>query len=150
MADELCSKCGERPVGIKKWRLCLRCYQAMRMLRLAAKEPLVSPLSRTQKNMTMFKREMDFAKNFFEHKNWLYEPCAFSLSPSTYCPDFYDQTRNVFIEVVGTRQAYAQNKAKYKEFSKTYPHFKLEFRHPDGTMFDPKNPRHASHQTQRR
>ena len=53
-----------------------------------------------------------------------------------YSPDFYDGEMNVFIEVVGTRQAYSENKDKYNLLRKYYPKINFEIRLSDGSLLD--------------
>lgn len=53
-----------------------------------------------------------------------------------YSPDFYDGNRNVFIEVIGSRQAYDQNKEKYDLMKKIFPKIKFEIRTPDGALLE--------------
>lgn len=60
-------------------------------------------------------REKEFARNFFDHNEWEYEPQTFSFGSFKYTPDFYDKRRDVYIEVVGTRQALNHNIHKYAE-----------------------------------
>jgi len=81
-----------------------------------------------------YDRESEFVKSFFHHNNWYYEPVRFKFSPYPYTPDFYDVERDLFIEVVGSRQAYCKNRRKYKRFKIHYPD-KLELRKPDGSLF---------------
>lgn len=84
----------------------------------------------------MNEREAVFAHTFFEHDQWEYEARVFRLSPHcSYTPDFYDAKRDVYIEVVGSRQAYNQNKVKYDFFQTQYPELKFELRRPDGEIF---------------
>jgi hypothetical protein len=86
------------------------------------------------------KRELSFARNFFTDNNWDYQPGPYYLSNNTkYTPDFLDRSRNVLIEVVGSRQAYHQNKAKYKLFANEYPDLRLEFRSSSGEELHPVN-----------
>lgn len=85
-------------------------------------------------------REQTFAETFFNGKPFE-QPSFFPLSHpemQRYTPDFYDVERDVYIEVVGTRQAYQQNKGKYKVFRKEYPHIKFELRHHTGEIYHPR------------
>lgn len=79
-----------------------------------------------------------FAKNFFKHENWKSQPVTINLGGYTYRPDFYDEERDVYIEVIGTRQAYHQNKAKYFK-AKEILGDKFEIRSVDGDMVTIKN-----------
>ena len=78
--------------------------------------------------------EVEFVKNFFTHKNWIYHPAIFRLDGKNYEPDFYDGERNMFIEVTGTHQAFNSNKQKYKQFIKTYPLVNFEMRYNTGEL----------------
>lgn len=87
-------------------------------------------------------RERQFALAFFDHEKWVHEPRYFYLSDGTkYLPDFYDAKRDAYIEVVGTRQAYSNNKEKYSLFCVEYPLIQIEFRTPDGKILELKNGR---------
>lgn len=79
--------------------------------------------------------ERRFARLFFNHSDWIYEPWKFNLYSTTYTPDFLDLRRNVYIEVVGSRQAYYQNKTKYSLFREIFPHLCLEIRSSDGSFY---------------
>jgi hypothetical protein len=89
----------------------------------------------------MHKRERIFAKNFFDHTNWRYTPKRFDLGGVAYVPDFYDGARDMYIEVAGTRQAYAANKHKYAKMAEMYPDIKLEVRLTSGAVLTHKNER---------
>ena len=124
-----CKECNERDVYIRKSGLCKRCY--MRLYQRYNKDEKKGEndtfnsihLERKIKH----ENEMEFIKNYFKHDNWFYEPVTFHLEGFNYIPDFYDGERNVFIEVVGTRQAFSNNKHKYELFYKKYGDvFKLE------------------------
>lgn len=84
-------------------------------------------------------REVEFVKNYFTHKNWIHHPATFNLNYTAYTPDFYDGENNVFIEMVGTRQAYHRNKDKYISFEKVFPLIKLEIRKTNGEPLKIKN-----------
>lgn len=56
----------------------------------------------------------------------IYQPCAFRFNGTSYNPDFYDPQENVFFEIVGSRQAFHQNKKKIELFHIKYPYIKLE------------------------
>ena len=81
--------------------------------------------------------ERRFAEAFFDHDNWESQPTPYRLSVGTsYRPDFKDHARNVLIEVVGTRQAFSSNRCKYDVFKREYPDLVLEFRSPDGRLYN--------------
>jgi hypothetical protein len=89
-----------------------------------------------------FDRERQFALKFFDHDKWVHEPRFFYMSDgSKYKPDFYDARRDTYIEVVGSRQAYSQNKCKYDLLIEQRPDIKLEFRSPDGELLCSENGR---------
>lgn len=82
-------------------------------------------------------RERLFALHYFGARPYIYHPCVFYLDGGRrYTPDFYDTGMNVFIEVVGSRQAYYQQKDRgiYDLFFKTYPGIVLEIRASDGHL----------------
>ena len=82
--------------------------------------------------------ERDFALAFFDHDKWVHEPRFFYLPDGTkYKPDFYDARRDVYIEVIGSRQAFYQNKDKYLAMRGAFPDVQLEFRFTDGSFVDP-------------
>lgn len=127
MENELCIKCNKNPICIKKHKLCRFCYNKF----------YAGPSRRV--HGVRHRSEIDFIKNFFKHRNWVYQPCIFYLTTGAlkgekYTPDFYDRARNVFIEVINTRQAYHENKAKYALFRKVYPGISLELRKTDGVL----------------
>jgi hypothetical protein len=95
-------------------------------------------------NGIRFDRERQFALAFFEHDKWVHEPRYFYLSDGTkYLPDFYDAKRDIYIEVVGSRQAYHLNKDKYVTFCNEYENIQLEFRLPSGEKLELRNGRMA-------
>lgn len=82
------------------------------------------------------KRERQFAEAFFDHDDWEYQPGPYLLSTgSKYTPDFLDKRRNCLIEVVGTKQAYSNNRFKY-EFAIKQHGMELEFRLPNGDIME--------------
>lgn len=93
-------------------------------------------------NKIRFARERKFALTFFDHDKWVHEPRFFYLSDGTkYLPDFYDARRDVYIEVVGSRQAYYGNKHKYVLFCNEYKNIQFEFRLPSGEALEIRNER---------
>ena len=161
---ELCSECGKRPILNKKGRLCKVCYTKQRLenlpdyglciycrrrpvthirrqlcaacYNLIHKKGLDDPLPAKSPEHVHHNCEIEFIKNFFTHPNWQYQPANFRLNGTTYSPDFYDEERNVFIEVSGSRQAYHANKDKYELFEKLFPKLSFEVRKPDGLLLD--------------
>jgi hypothetical protein len=117
----LCIKCNEREIFIKSRSLCSRCYN-----RIYAKK-------------IKYFRELEFVKNYFTHYEWIAYPVMFYLPNGIkYTPDFYDKRRNVFIEVIGTRQAYSLNKSKYDLLRKEYPLLQFEIRNHTGEIHQEK------------
>jgi hypothetical protein len=96
----------------------------------------------------MNEHEKHFAEVFFgENRNWFFHPKTFVLNGMRYTPDFYDVNRNTYIEVVGTRQAYHQNKAKYELIRILYPDVSLEIRNYTGEIYTPKYSSNSSFRT---
>lgn len=132
MEKELCVKCKENQIANKKRKLCLRCYQKEQYYGLIKKEEKSEKIESSFKH----KAEMEFIKNYFKNNDWIYQPAIFRLKDEKYTPDFYDQETNVFIEVVGTRQAYNYNKEKYILLRKLYPKILFEIRNSDGELIE--------------
>lgn len=83
--------------------------------------------------------EIMFIKNYFTHKEYIYQPAMFYLEGAgRYTPDFYNLRTGAFIEVVGTRQAYHANKHKYAAFKTSFPTLVLEIRDVNGDFSDGK------------
>lgn len=80
--------------------------------------------------------ERKFAEVFFDHDEWESQPDRLIFSGFTYRPDFLDKKRNVYIEVVGTRQAMSQGKAKYVKAFETLPNGEFELRNPEGKLIN--------------
>ena len=61
-------------------------------------------------------------------KTWISQPRQFTLPEPyrSYRPDFYVVEDNCFYEVLGTRQAYSQQREKIAAFKVTYPHLTLK------------------------
>ena len=136
MTQKLCKKCHERPIYNKKRKLCNRCYQRVRV----KGGPFINKEDHEFCEVTDRKyraeREVEFIKNFFTHINYEHHPASFRLDGTTYSPDFYDGERNVWIEVSGTRQAYHNNKEKYKLFRESFPNLNFEIRKPSGELLN--------------
>ena len=130
---ELCSKCNINPIHVKKRKLCSVCYQRwFSKQRRKGKYKNIPIRERRILNTA----EIDFSKDFFDHKNWIYQPATFRFNSDIYQPDFYDGERNIFIEVIGTRQTFDNNKEKYKKFIEIYPKINFEIRHANGDLID--------------
>lgn len=135
MEHSICKVCKKLPVVIKKYQMCLRCYQKERKngtMGNATKEIV----SRPTENKEGWVREMEFVKCFFVHSNWVHRPGIFRMNGTSYAPDFYDGERNIFIEVAGTRQAYSLNKEKYLMMEKYFPKIGFEVRQHTGSLID--------------
>jgi hypothetical protein len=66
------------------------------------------------------KAELAFIR-LFPDLTLRYEPETFYLSNGTkYVPDFYCEESEAFIEIIGTRQAYYNNRHKYELFRREY------------------------------
>jgi hypothetical protein len=135
---KMCAKCNTNPVHIKKRNLCSACYQLERKRNggyFIDQELYDYKTPQTMKDHDE-NREITFIKNFFDHKEWIHQPATFRLNGTKYMPDFYDQKRNCFIEVAGSRQAFHANKDKYDEFKKYYPQINFEVRTPSGNLLE--------------
>ncbi len=137
--NKVCVKCKKKPIHNKKRGLCLNCYQHFQR----SHGPILKGNPENYKSKTTISRkkyssEIEFVRNYFDHSEWIYQPCMFRLGDEKYSPDFYDKKRNVFIEVSGTKQAYHQAKEKYILFRETFPEIKLEIRKSYGTILDEK------------
>ena len=120
----LCEMCHKATIYNKKRRMCLKCYQ--KFYRKAGAQSLNIPND----------GEINFIKNYFDHKEWIHRPCLFYLEGEKYTPDFYDERRNVFIEVSATRQAYSYNKHKYDKMKEIFPKIIFEVRDPFGNLIE--------------
>ncbi|WP_302554104.1 hypothetical protein [uncultured Bilophila sp.] len=80
--------------------------------------------------------ERFFAENFFKHDKWISQPKPIDLGEYTYRPDFYDEEREIYIELVGTKQAFYQNKAKYVKTIEVLGKEKFEIRDIAGRLVD--------------
>lgn len=92
-------------------------------------------------------RERQFVEKYFDHDEWVYEPITFNIGETKrirYTPDFYDKKNDAYIEVVGTRQAFYANNAKYQLFREAYPHIKLLVLDVDGNPFEIKKKRETA------
>ena len=127
----LCKKCEKEPIYLKKRSLCKECSR--RFYYEQNRDVLLQKRKLTYWEVR-HSTEVEFIRNFFEHKNWIYHPAIFRVNGKNYEPDFYDAERNVFIEVTGTRQAFEGNKEKYQCFIKTYPLIKFEIRYTTGEL----------------
>lgn len=133
---ELCIECQEKQVHIKKHGLCKRCYGKFQ--RKSQNDKGLPKATVTQVKHQHIS-EINFIGAYFTHKNWVHYPAAFNLGDAgRYTPDFYDGERNVFIEVVGTRQAYHQNKEKYELFIQKFPLLAFEVRDSNGEIYESK------------
>lgn len=79
--------------------------------------------------------ELFFIESFFPHKEWIYEPCRFYISPDIiYTPDFFDKKRNCFIEVSSSIACYKNGSKKYNLFRDKFSPLCLETRWFNGEM----------------
>ena len=145
MIISLCLECGKAPVYIKKRGLCRACankyYRDHQVFPKKErnvfwrKKPPPKAIDKIQ-----HKAELKFVSNYFKHNKWIYEPATFRFNGKRYTPDFYDKEREIFIEVVGSRQSYHQNKERYEAFLISFPGIRLEIRTPDGNILKPESP----------
>jgi len=143
MARQLCIVCHEWPVLIQKRQLCGRCYQKERKKTPELFKPTGlfvgnrrASVKKAIRKETQYSCELIFARNFFNHKNYIYEAVTFHLDGINYTPDFYDQERNVFIEVAGTKQAFYANLPVYRKIVTVFGSIIFEFRKTDGSLID--------------
>ncbi len=130
-----CRVCKKRPIDVKKWGLCSRCYGYYQSTGKLGEAKKIASLQYSASSIG-FAREMRFARDFFNHKNWIYQPALFRFDEEKYSPNFFDGKEQTFIAVAGTRQAYHQNKEKYKKFRKFYESLKFEVRNVDGSLIE--------------
>lgn len=131
MITTLCQECEKEPVHIKKDQLCSSCYNKKRRQKARTGVP-DTPAVRSD-------GEIEFITNYFTHSNWRYQPATFNLLATTYTPDFYDCEKSLFIEVVSTRQAFHQNRQKYKLFRIMFPLLPFEIRKTNGDLLEEEN-----------
>jgi hypothetical protein len=75
----------------------------------------------------MFPREKQFADLLDKQgRKWEYPCQRFDLGSTTYRPDFYLPKERLYIEIVGSRQAYSSNRRKIAQFIKLYPKIKFQ------------------------
>ena len=122
MEIDTCINCKEGPIYVKKRKLCSKCYVSIRN---KTGPFLKTAISSGFSSGHQVKRELEFIRNFFDHSNWIYQPCTFKLNSDKYTPDFYDGVRHAFIEVSGSRQAYHSNKNKYDLLRKIHKNLML-------------------------
>ena len=82
-------------------------------------------------------RERHFASVFFDHDEWESQPAPIRFKGGAYRPDFFDYRRGIYIEVVGTRQAFDRNRYKYLYLLEIRKDIKLEFRTSSGDLLNP-------------
>jgi len=71
-------------------------------------------------------------------KDFFYQPAVFHVNGIQYRPDFYIPSEMIFYEVVGSRQAFHQNRQKIDYVRQAYPFVKIEIVNPDGTPYKAK------------
>jgi hypothetical protein len=127
--ENLCINCKTKPIQNKKRSLCYACYQKLRNNGndFSPDHKILSAYDKIKHTA-----EMIFIKNYFKNNNWIYQPVIFKLNGDHYTPDFYDIENNIFIEVVGTKQAYHKNKEKYKKLVEFFPKINFEIRLESG------------------
>jgi hypothetical protein len=136
MAKQKCNECGRKPISVKKWALCSRCYQRMLRAGMLSSKPSYNMHTKRE---PIHEREQVFAELYFDNeKEFIYEPITFHIiGHGRYTPDFIDLRDGTLIEVVGTRQALNSNLNKIKKFIKLYgSFFKYEIRYFNGNLID--------------
>lgn len=139
MAKEMCVECGENYIHIAKRKLCANCYQKYRKEHgaIIRNNENYKYQCKASEEKVGIANEIEFARVFFDHKNYVHHPGKFNLQNGEgYSPDFYDGDRDVFIEVASTRQAYSLNKHKYALFRERFPKINLEIRATTGELLD--------------
>lgn len=131
--EMMCIACKENLIYVKKRKLCKRCYQRwFKDEKKGTKPPLQRRPGDDYHQRIQHLSEINFSRNFFNHKNWIYQPATFRFNGDIFLPDFYDGERNVFIEVSGTHSAFYANRQKYHAFIEAYPKIKFEVRLVNG------------------
>jgi len=85
----------------------------------------------------MHKREKIFADLLdSQNRKWIYPTKRFKIGRKKYYkPDFYLPEEDLYIEVVGSRQAYHINKDKISKFKKLYPKIKFQVLNCEGNNY---------------
>lgn len=126
--EEKCICCKTGQIYVQKRKLCKKCYLKIRQGNIIKGTPWIS------KTKIFHATEIEFVKNYFDHKEWIYQPAVFRLNGVNYSPDFYDARRNVFIEVAGTHQAFYRNLKKYRDMNALFPKIEFEVRDKMGKV----------------
>lgn len=142
----ICKECKtEKPILNQKRELCYSCYYRLRKQNPnefkpkylnryktnRSSRPTIE--EKTSNNRAYYKREMLFIQNCLQNRRWLYQPVTFHCKNYNYTPDFYLLDENIFIEVIGSTQAYYSNLHKYRHIKQCFPYINFEFRLQDGT-----------------
>lgn len=91
---------------------------------------------KTKAQKIRYSREQVFADLLTSQgKKFLYQSAVFHVNGIQYRPDFYIPKERIFYEVVGTRQAFNQNRQKIKIVQGAYPFLKIIAVNPDGTPY---------------
>lgn len=120
----ICKECNLQPAKMKRDQTCLLCYNRDRRNLIQFKGELDNS---DVKSDVIRKKYQHRAEILFgqKHPTFSYQPAAFNLGNTKYLPDFYDPIRNVFYEVIGSRQRFQQLKGKLKRFKELFPNMKL-------------------------
>jgi hypothetical protein len=79
------------------------------------------------------KAEAEFADLLTKQKiKWIYHPKAFKLGWTSYQPDFYLPNENLYVEIIGSGNAY---NAKIDDVRRLYPKIKLLILYRNGKPF---------------
>lgn len=139
MAKKNCVVCKINPILVRKWQLCNSCYQKMRYKELVERTPI-------NKLKYLSDNEAAFASQYL-NSGWVYEPACFRLPrwptsssrtrTATYTPDFWDPSRQAFIELCASRPNYEANRAKYAALRRQYPSIPFVVVRMDNTEIPP-------------
>jgi hypothetical protein len=119
----LCTNCNQHEAKYKSRQLCYPCH---RKLRQAGMLPRIEAKSYSTIKKIKYLAEIQFVQNYPTPKDLIYQPGQFRFNGTSYQPDFYDFKKDIFYEIIGTRQAFDANKRKIEQFRIVYPKIRLE------------------------
>jgi hypothetical protein len=134
-----CKKCGATEIFNKKRQLCKKCTG--KFINERRKHQRLEGNDYTGRHhpfLFIHRGELEFVKNYFDHRDWQYQPAMFKFNVNgeeeSYTPDFYDAKKDIWIEVVTTRQAWFQAKSKWERWRSAFPKLQAEVRNPYGNL----------------
>jgi len=136
--ETVCVSCGKKPAIVKKTGECRLCYQkeyAKINGERVFKRTFDTKTDPRTDSKIQNRAEIQFALN---NNGLLHHPVCFHLGEGKYLPDFYDPERNVFYEVIGSRQRFHQITPKLEMFRKIFPWINLIVCCADGSPYPPK------------